>query len=143
MGGAKGWRWRAGLCHAQKPEVGGRESEETNVPAPAPTSSDFRTCPSVSAAIVSLLRRDRVYPLRRCKRILSVTRRTPEAVPDLADPDPVCAPAQYGAQGLQLAVIEEQVAAPRPRRRLDDPLAQIKIHVSARQPGEGAQSPVM
>src|SRR5687768_15706992 len=126
MGGAKGWRWRAGLCHGRESEVGGRRSgagREILSDACTPRMSDPGNCPPVRVAIVSLLRRGRMSPPRRCMRIHSVTRRTSKAVPDLADPDPLVAPAQNGAQGLQLGVIEEQIAAPRPCRRLDDSLA--------------------
>src|SRR5215213_6804075 len=106
MGGEKGWRWRAGLCHAmgvvsRKSGVGRERVSDTC----ADRTSDPGNCPPVIAAIASLLRRGRFAPLRRSLRILSVTRWAPEAVPDLADPDPLFAPAQYGAKGFQLGVI--------------------------------------
>src|SRR3954462_6029380 len=110
MGGEKGWRWRAGLCHATG--LGGRKSGvggETVSHASTQRMCDPGNWPPVNVAIVALLRRGRIIQRRRCTRILSVTRRTAEAVADLADPDPLFAPAQDRTQGLQLGVIEEQV----------------------------------
>jgi hypothetical protein len=119
MGREKGWRWRAGLCHFTGVGIPKCKSLRRRF-APNVRS---RKLPPVSVAIVFLLRRGRIAPLRRSTQILSLTRWTAEAVPDLADPDALFAPAQDGAKGLQLGVIEGQEAAPRPRRRLDDPLA--------------------
>src|SRR3954464_11849695 len=87
---------------------------------------------SVIVAIASLPRRGRLSRRAASNDIDLLRRRASEAAADLADPHPLFPPAQDGAQGLQLGVVEEEISALRSRYRPDNALAQEVIHVCPR-----------